>query len=319
MSHHRLPILPAMLLPFAAACTMFALSATARAQTITYVASTGNDANPCTAVTAPCKTLQRGINAVLAGGELRLLTSLQGNAVITKSVSIFGDGNALVGTIIVNSASAVVSMRGLALNGFSGFVNGIRVIAASEVYVENCTVENFTGDGILLDVAASPELFVIDSISRSNGADGLHVEGQVSTAKLTVDNSRFENNGGDGLDIRVNSSLTRVVASGNGSKGVFQVGNDMNVTWSAAFDNVDDGFNVSSGGRMMLESSVASRNAAAGLDAGSGNVARISNSVFTHNAAGIDGVGQVFSRGDNTIEANTENIAGDPLIPYVPQ
>jgi len=53
------------------ACMSFPSMAEAE---IRYVAATGRDANPCTQ-TAPCKTLQRGIDVTPGGGELRVLSS----------------------------------------------------------------------------------------------------------------------------------------------------------------------------------------------------------------------------------------------------
>jgi hypothetical protein len=65
-------------------------SSAAQAQLVRYVASNGNDANPCTSPAAPCRTLQRGITFAPAGGEVKLLSSVDGNATIDHSLTISG-------------------------------------------------------------------------------------------------------------------------------------------------------------------------------------------------------------------------------------
>src|SRR5258706_4819435 len=55
-----------------------------------YLASDGNDANPCT-LTLPCRLLPAALTAVADGGEVWMLDSANYNAAqvnITKSVSI---------------------------------------------------------------------------------------------------------------------------------------------------------------------------------------------------------------------------------------
>jgi hypothetical protein len=296
---------------FAAVCSIVALSANAGAQTITYVSAVGNDANPCNVITAPCKTLQRGINTVLAGGEVRVLTPLQSNGFVSKSLSISGDGVVIVGTIIVNSASAVVTLRGLVLDGINGFANGVKIEDAAGVQIQGCTIERYTGVGILVDFTDA-EVFVTDTISRNNQNDGLAVNGNSTTAELTVDNSRFENNGGDGLDVDgIESTITRVVTSGNGGDGIEVNGGRMNVTDTSAANNGSSGFNVSVSGQMTLESVVARGNTVAGIVVAAGSsIARISNSVFSNNATGIDADGTVLTRQNNVVSGNTTNVSG---------
>src|SRR5215469_5845648 len=60
------------LLAAAFACSLGTAPANARART--FVASYGNDANPCT-FGSPCKTFQVAVNAVDAGGEVTAIDS----------------------------------------------------------------------------------------------------------------------------------------------------------------------------------------------------------------------------------------------------
>ena len=123
---------------------------------------------------------------------------------INKNITIAGDGVAIVGSIAIGTSStnAVVTLRGLNLNGAKIYPNGIRIDAAAAVHIENCTVERYTGDGIKLAATTATELFISDTVSRDNGGDGLHVSD--TGARLTVENSRFENN-----NIRCRSSSRR--------------------------------------------------------------------------------------------------------------
>ena len=78
--------LPFALLAAAFACSLATTPANARARV--FVASYGNDANPCT-FGSPCKTLQVAVNAVDAGGEVTAIDSAGfGPINITKAVTI---------------------------------------------------------------------------------------------------------------------------------------------------------------------------------------------------------------------------------------
>ena len=75
--------------PLAAAFACSLLSAPAQAQRArTFVASYGNDSNPCT-FGSPCKTFQQAVNVVAAGGEVTAIDSAGfGPITITQAVTI---------------------------------------------------------------------------------------------------------------------------------------------------------------------------------------------------------------------------------------
>ena len=69
-----------------------------------YVASDGNDANPCT-LAAPCRLLPAALTAVASGGEIWMLESANYNTAtvnINKSVSILAVPGA-VGSIVATA------------------------------------------------------------------------------------------------------------------------------------------------------------------------------------------------------------------------
>lgn len=288
-----------------------------------FVAANGSDANKCTRG-KPCRTIQRGVNRTPDGGELQILTSgdYPGAVNIARSITISAVGVSATltgGTITIDNAGAKVMLRGLLLNGQNAGAgaSGIVIDNAASVHIANCEVERYAQDGIVLD-AADARLFVSHSVMTNNSGDGLVAVSGKPNMKLTVDGSRFENNGGRGMAVGVQSSVTRSVVSGNGSSGVFVFAERMNVTTTIAENNGLSGFQAQGPSAVMtIKSAVGRGNAIAGLRNISG-VVNISDSVFTDNGFGIrntDG-GSVFSLGDNLVTGNiTDDIDGDPPKP----
>lgn len=295
---------------FAAAVVVLVQATPAEAVAfLTFVSATGNDANPCTAQANPCKTLQRAINVTSAGGEIRILSNLPAQiATVGVSLNIDGGGNAMIGALAINAASGVVGVRNLNLTGRGVLTIGINIQNAAAVHIENCTTERFTQDGIRIASNLATEVYVADSVSRDNGSIGLVVF-QPTSVKLTVDNSRFENNAVFGLSIAGgHASVSRSVASGN-DDGFVALGGKMAIFGTTASSNADKGFNLE-GGVMTLTSSTAQSNDT-GLFVGSGLTARASASVLSNNTSfGIGGTGLVETDGTNVVDGNGTDVAG---------
>jgi hypothetical protein len=289
---------------------ILAVAASAKAQTshLRFVASTGSDANSCLTAATACRTLQHAVDLVSAGGEVRVVDSFNyGPLTITKSVTISADGAAvIVGGLNINSADAVVTLRGLVLNGRGVVTNGVNIVNAAAVHIVDCELERFTGDGIQLFAGA--ELFIGGSVSHDNGFNGLLV--RVGGEKVTIEDSRFENNGRSGVRIiGAESRITRSVASGNGD-GIVQPDGRMNVTWTTAANNARSGFQVFGAGQMTVESSVARGNGNEGFRVLSQATGLISSSVVTDNGIGIYNIGTLYTRQNNTVAGNTTNTQG---------
>jgi hypothetical protein len=296
-----------LVLACAAPCT---LSAAAQAQTVRFIHTAGDDASACT-LSAPCRTLARGLAAAPVRGEVRLLDSGSfGNGVtIAKSLTISGQGNTLIlaGPITVNASAAKVVFRDLLLNGRGITTRGINVASAAAVHISGCEIERFTQDGVYAGPGAA-ELFVVDSVSRNNGGAGMAVLG----GEATVDQSRFENNVGFGLRAsNAQTAVTRSAFSGNGT-GIGQNGGTVSVIGAIASDNSEFGYSVDGSGAMALESSTALGNGSAGLEVAAGT-ARISNMTVTHNTVGVDNAGTVLSRGTSTVFENGKNFQGNAV------
>src|SRR5258706_14278361 len=86
-----------------------------------YLASSGNDANPCT-LTQPCRLLPAALTAVADGGEIWMLDSANYNAAqvnITKSVSILAIPGA-VGSVVATSGGHAVRLHAAEVRGILG-------------------------------------------------------------------------------------------------------------------------------------------------------------------------------------------------------
>jgi hypothetical protein len=305
-----------LILVFGVVCATPVQTTPAAAQT--FISATGNDANGCTR-TAPCRTLQRGINATGVGRELTILDSGEyGRAAIAKSITVTAAGISATirnlddeaAAILIDNPNARVTLRGLFLTGGGTGEDGVNIVEAAAVHMENCQIERFL-TGIRVVFPASAELFVSGSIVRDNIFDGLGVYAPGS--KLTVESSRFENNGDDGVDARTAQSATirGSVASGNGGNGFSSIlEQTMSVAHTVATHN-RAGFLMS--GFATLDSVVARGNGQEGLFVGSFGAVRLANSVITNNTTGVHNNGTVLTRGDNMIDGNATNTAGSPF------
>jgi len=180
--------------PFLAAALIVAsLPAFASAQR-TFVASSGNDANPCT-LTAPCRGFAAAVANTNAAGEVIALDSAgYGPVVITQSVTISAPTGVYAGIsvitgdgVTINGPNVIVVLRGLAINGQGG-ANGIVITAANTVHVENCVIAHLVGIGINQFAGT---LVLKDSIVRDNGNIGVFVQ---DPAVATLDHVRLDNN-----------------------------------------------------------------------------------------------------------------------------
>ena len=313
MLHHAVERIarPAILLGLAVSAVL-ALSTGAQAAAARFVASNGDDGNDCTRP-APCRTLQRGVQATPVNGELHILDSgLYADSVtIAKSLSISAIGvSATTGSVTINGAGIVVALRGLLLNGKNSNVTGILIQNAGTVYIESCVIEGFISHGIELETIS--RLHVSNTISRGNGSSGLRVHAS-GPIRVTVADSYFQNNGSHGMSVTgTRATVTRSVFSGNAGDGINADATRINVSHSTAANNASDGFSILGSGELGLEYSEAHENGASGVIVGPTAEALISNNFITHNAVGVNNAGTTRTRGNNTIESNADDENGTP-------
>ena len=262
-------------------------------------ARSGNDANTCDNILAPCQTFAGAVTKLNPGGEAIVLDSGgYGPVTITKSLTIEAPPGVTAfihppsGDAVTISAGATdtVVLRGLVLNGGPG--RGIFGNIFGTLHVENCVISGFTDEGIRANSAGS-SVFVKDTISRKNSL-GVWL----SNGRVSIDHCRFEGNASDGVladgaDVTVRDS----VSAGNGLDGFHAVSEGS----ENAILNVYECLSTNNG-RSGLRS----------LSSGTGFViARAANSSLSENlSVGLDNAG---GGGTVTFESLGNNFAAGNL------
>ena len=215
----------------ALAIFMFASVSIAQAQASrTWVSGVGDDANPCSR-TAPCKTWAGAISKTAACGEIDALDPGGFGAVtITKSITLDGTGTmasilaSLVNGITINAGvNDVVTIRGISINGNCNGINGINILSAKTVNVEDCVIFRFnTGNGITANDSNGLNLNVRDTVIRDNTLDGINTTSSAGFINVSLDRVRLSGNA-NGLHARsgTKASARECVFSNNTTNGIF--------------------------------------------------------------------------------------------------
>lgn len=274
--------------------------------TRTWVSGVGDDANPCSR-TAPGKTFAGAISKTAAGGEIDALDPGGfGSVTITKSITIDGGPNAggilasgTNGVVINAGTNGVVTLRNLSINGAGTGLNGVRILAAAEVNIENCVIVEFSQLGIDINPAAACRVNIKNTIVRGCGTGAVHSRPTAGGVVVTVDKSHFLHSqfGFRGND-RTSATINDSVLSGNVGAGV-----------------VAEASTVAS--RINVNNCIAIDNGAFGLTA-LGPLATVvaSNNTISHNGTGLGAFtgGSVISFGNNRNNGNTANGAPTSTI-----
>jgi hypothetical protein len=151
-------------------------SIAANAQTTrSWVSGVGDDVNPCSR-TAPCKTFAGAISKTATGGEINCLDPAGFGAVtITKSITIdcedtqgsilsAGTNGVIINIADNDSKGKAVNLRGISINGAGTGLNGIKIVAAGSVTIEDVVINGCTAAGI---TAESGQIFVRNSSIRN--------------------------------------------------------------------------------------------------------------------------------------------------------
>jgi Right handed beta helix region len=278
------------------------IAGTAFAQaTRTWVSGVGDDANPCSR-TAPCKTYAGAISKTQAGGEISTLDPAgYGGVTITKSITINGDGtlaSVLVsgtpGITISAGASDVIILRNLSVIGLGSGTEGVRFLAGGSLHVENLKISGFANNGILFQPSAASELMVNNTtIIDNNGAGILVQPGGSGYANVAIDHVTLENNGQgllaqDGATVVVANSM----AATNTGSGIVATGVsrsvDMTITNTVCSNNGFAGIQAGNWGTIKISNITASRNYIGVLISG-GNIVSFRNNTVYGNT-GADGL-----------------------------
>ena len=236
---------------------------------------------------------------------------------ITKSMTISCEG--LTGGLVVSStngvlvnagASDVVMLKGLDIEGLgmttsASGANGVRVISAGLIHVEDCVIRNFraaapNGFGIQLNPAAQLTFVVLRTTLYNNGVGttggGIQVRPTGGVTNGVLDKVSMDRNvnglvgdgfgGGTGLNVTMRDSAV----NGSPSNGVLLTST---VTSS-----------------IMIERSTIANSGTGLTTQNAGAFIRVGSSSITGNGTATSGAG-VLSYGNNQINGNgTDTIPG---------
>jgi hypothetical protein len=182
---------------------MFSAAAGGGPSSQTFVsASLGNDSNPCTR-SSPCLTFAAALAQTTAGGEIDCLDPGGFGAVtITKAISIkcgpqSNGGVLLAGTpgiTVAAPAGSIVYLQGLDFEGVGSGTNGVQVSSGGRVFIINCSIRDFTGNGVnVTSTTAGQRVVIRDSIIENN-AGGVNVQGSGVGNVADVENTLIDGN-----------------------------------------------------------------------------------------------------------------------------
>jgi hypothetical protein len=295
-------------------CFTLVLATAAQAQaTRTWVSGVGDDLNPCSR-TAPCKTFAGAISKTAKDGEISVLDPGGfGTVTITKSIYINGTHGQGYGSILSALTTGVtvnitdpadvrkaVRLRSLDINGASTGVNGVNIVAANNVWIEDCVIDGTTGNGsttgigVRVATAASSNLLISDTVIHKN-VTGVRV---TTTAGFAVANLR---------NCNIEGNTTGVEASTNGFvtvEGCRLTNNSTNGVFASA-----------SGSQLNVRDTQLSNNGTA-INAAAGSTVRSLSNQLLNNTTGFGGTTAVIQTdGQNRNAGNgTPGAPGGGLV-----
>lgn len=278
-----------------------ALASAARALPQTYVAMSGNDANPCS-FASPCRTFKEALSKADAGGEIIALeTGIYGVVSITKAISIIAPPGVhaaiapqanVIAVSVQAGAQDVVVLRNLSISGI-GVNRGVDFKSGAELHVENCVIKGFN-IGLFL---GAPSLSYVKDTTIRNVGDGIRVSTASGEAKAFIEHCRFEGY----------------------SEGVAAINNAHVVIRDSTLLGRSRDFNVTLGGivaaptsgpltTIVVENCLVSNNhfGILALPNGAGATIDVSQTMISENGVGLYnfGPGQITSFGNNRLARN---------------
>ncbi len=271
--------------------------------TRTWISGVGDDVNPCSR-TAPCKTFAGAISKTSAGGEINCLDPGGFGAVtITKSINLNCVGviggiltSGTNGVVINAAATDVIYLSGLDFDGLGSSLNGINILNALKVTVDNCLIRGFTNGINVTNGSNGIRVDVIDTVIENNTAEGIFVKpsGSVAT-RVMIDHVTVSESGGDGI-----------LLNGTATTG----GQKMSIRNSEVVHSSATGIGVNTGAapaEITVDSTNVFDNTNGIASNGSGAQIYVSKSVISGNATGINQVtgSSITSYGNNSVDGNT--------------
>lgn len=260
--------------------------------TRTWVSGVGDDVNPCSR-TAPCKTFAGAISKTATNGEINCLDPAGYGAVtVTKSITIdcedtqgsilsSGTNGIIVNITAVADTKKAFTLRGVSINGAGTGINGIRVLSANQVMLDEVMIQGVTTHGVSLETTTgATKVNITDSIIRNCGGNGVNsfIIGGAVTMAIS--------------DSEINNTVTGVNLSN---------GTNASVDGSTITNNTTGvlAFNATLG----VSNSNISHNTT-GVNASTGSTIRITGNIITNNGTGLTSTGNLVSYGSNMRNGN---------------
>jgi hypothetical protein len=259
-------------------CTAPALAQATR----TVVSGVGDDANPCSR-TAPCQTWAGAFPKTATGGEMDSLDpGVFGVLTITHAIMLDGGGGQ--SSVIVNPSTAgitiaagpgdVVILRNLRFNGIGTGLDGVKILSAGLVVLDNVVVTGQAQNAVEVALANGAACAVI--VKNSNFTGG------ATGVKLTSGNPSVA------LD---HVSIRGAGAGVDAAVGTVEV-KDSFIVQSSSFGVYAEG------GAIDVDNSFLSGNGVA-AQAQTGSVVRMNSSDLFNNLAGFGCGGGTLASGAN--------------------
>jgi Right handed beta helix region len=201
-----------------AAVLLFVSTHASAQATRTWVSGVGDDVNPCSR-TAPCKTFAGAISKTAAGGEIDAMDDGGfGSVTITKSITIDGGGHlaSILATsgangVIINAVSTdVITLRRLQINGATTGANGVRVLVAKHVNIDDTQIFGFSVNGVEITSTMTAGNVQISNCSiKNNGNAGV----SIAAGNAVISSCSLVGNSTAGLDAAGSSTVVLVSSS----------------------------------------------------------------------------------------------------------
>jgi hypothetical protein len=311
----RLAAIGAVLAP-----VLFAAPAQAQ-NAVSYVATTGNDANGCSNSTSDaCRTVHLAMFKTNNGGQIVCVDSGDfrygggGYSPVQRSLTIDCAGkSAIINQLEIEATGIVVTVRNVTIlntNGTTG--SGVLIDNAASVIIENCVIKDFNGSsgtGIFVRTTNALQLNMTDTLIVNN-TDGTNNAGILiaptgsGNTTFALDRVRVESNARGGFAVNafgtgvVTGVIRDSVVTGNGQFGIF-VNNNSSAQVTVSLDHT----HVAGNGL--------------GITTANGVAVILNNSTIQTNHTGLSaGTGAaIFSYGNNAINGNQPN--GNGTAPIV--
>ena len=263
-------------------------------------ARSGNDANTCDNIVAPCQTFAGAVMKLNPGGEAIVLDSGgYGPVTITQAVTIEAPPGVVAfihpsagDAVTINAGlSDKVVLRGLVLNG--GPASGVTANTVGTLSVEGCAISGFAVFGV--HMTAAGQLVVKNTDVKSCGV-GVGIHNTSGTVKAAIDHCHLDGN---------TEGFRAATTSPGGSTTVATNSTANNNAFGWICGDSATGLDL-----LNLEFCSGSENSANGALGNSNNAAstlRVSNSIFSNNhdfGVSEGNVCVVLTRGNNTVTGN---------------